>query len=142
MRELHFQDDQWEIHSLSGLTCSRLFGLSEFGDERKPQIVFLELSDGSWHRFYLSAFLGFWNQTSEEDLDTIINDDFEGYKSINYLSKFHLSNDILQTVLCEREATGTTITLRFQKGCLTLSESDNTDPHCISIIEFEPTESS
>jgi len=118
MNELYRQDDKWDIPELSGEPCTSLFGLTYDKAENHPEILFLEFGSGEWHRCYLDAYLGFWDKTSLTDLNSIINDDYDGARKIDYLKKYGLNGQPVSRIWCDRNETYTYISIAFGAGVI------------------------
>jgi hypothetical protein len=138
MKQLHFQDIEWDIPELQGLKCCSFFGLSENGTEFNPDIIFIELSNGVWYRYFISAFLGFWSETELADLAAVIDEDFAGYFRIDYLKKYGLEGQTLKQVKCETTGEGVLIILKFGMGYFIIKPTDKSDPHSESVFSFSP----
>jgi len=137
MNELYRQDGKWSVTELAGDTCVSFFGLTYEEAENYPEILFLQLENGEWHRCYLDAYFGFWNETELNDLSTIIASDYDGARKIDYLKKYGLAGQPISRIWCDRDDVSTFISIEFGNGTVEFREFN--DENRVGEIDFIST---
>ena len=131
----NFQADAFVIDHLAGDVVEELVGFSDEGRDR-PQKLLLRLRRTGWWQFFLSAFIGHWHKLEPQALADELTL-YAGVRSIDYAGRFGLVGAVIGNVHCARgTSSGTRIVVDLDRGTLSLSEVDPSDPHCDSELRW------
>jgi len=103
-----YQDDNFDVVGFEGTEIEHILGLVDCQDsDDNPIVVNMKVVNRSWQRYFLDAFIGFWEDwgelTDEEDEDT---------RFVDYADKFKLIGKKIKNIKCRD---GRIVTL-FESG--------------------------
>ncbi|MEL6544523.1 MAG: hypothetical protein AAFQ82_07840 [Myxococcota bacterium] len=130
-----YQDEQFVVSEVAGLTVAGLFGFTAAADDWCPEKVIVETRDHSRFGFYLSAFLGHWDAVNDIQYEELLRD-YADLRRVDYCAMFRLSGSRIESVQCARTTTGTEIRITLDRGRLILRTLVWDDPHSDSKISF------
>lgn len=88
------QDDHFDVAGFDGETLECLVGIGDKDDpDDHPILIYLKTTNKTWQKFFLDAYLGFW-----EDWGDIEQED--GGKSIDYGAMFTLTGKTIKNIKC------------------------------------------
>ena len=133
----HFQDGNFVVDHLAADVVEKLIGFYD-GDPERPQKLLLRLRKTGWWQFFLSAFIGHWHRLDEQSLADELAV-YHDIPAIDYVERFGLLGATIQAVRCARgSSSGTRITVDLDRGTLSLSEVDPSDPHSDAELRWTP----
>ncbi|MBF7091183.1 hypothetical protein IUY40_06490 [Flavobacterium sp. ALJ2] len=120
-----YQDDHFVVSDFSDVILEGLVGMEDEEDGR-PVIVFIKIKGKNWHRFFLDAGYGFWENWEEEELDKEEWAEDE-VVYVDYIEKYNIKNKSIDSVFCKEDK----ITIQFKNKdqfvlqTITLSDMDS-----------------
>lgn len=128
-----YQDEEFDVVEVRGRALDALTMLLD--DEGLPLQLLGRLEDGQRFQVYLDAFIGFWLELDDEGHLDVLRD-HEGCTAIDLARTHGLTAQAILRASCHRDHEGTRIEIAFASGTIRLGETDPSDPHCASRIEF------
>lgn len=127
-----YQDDDFVVEEVAGKS---LRSLTLFLDKGVPQKLLGQLENGHPFHCYLSAFIGFWSALSESEYQQV-RDDYAHCEAIDLAAQHGLIGAQIQRAVCRRAGGRVQIDVAFERGTLSMSEVNPSDPHTDSDVTF------
>ena len=134
-------DSAFICHDLSGLTVEAFYGIYSIEDSSELILVLIKLREKKlWQRFFLDAFIGFWEEWEE----AVISEDLEDDLVIDLGEQHDLLGSQVNSIVCTGDADQlipSVIWFNIGETILKMSFIDNDGEEPGSKLEFHQSTS-
>jgi hypothetical protein len=130
-----YQDSNFVVTHLDGFLVEHLVGAvdsEQLGLDDEPIVIYLKAQNQAWQRFFLDAWIGFWEDCGEDGIAE--EEKRDGVRFVDYAAMFEIRGKKIVSIACINcqiriaiEKTGTVV--------LALVEPEKDD--CKSKVVFE-----
>ncbi len=120
------------IEEFRGKNLERLI-VCEDAKTKSAVFVYVKGQETKWHKYFLDAGIGFWENTEEDEYEDLEDEDDEFFTFKNYSEIFQIENKIIDKIFCEPISKNCQIIISFLSGervILRCKDSDLFDSEC------------
>ncbi|MEK6238509.1 MAG: hypothetical protein N2C14_27640 [Planctomycetales bacterium] len=130
---------RFSLSLLAGHRITELIGATESDIDDLIEMLFIRIDDATdWHRVFLQAGIGFWENMSKQDAFS----EFEDLRQIDFADRWGIRGASLLSAECIGGTWEDSVLSQFEfvlsLGTVRLNFADLTDMDSDSMITFEP----